>query len=153
MAKQGRPIEYNQTYVTKAKEYLASCYELMKGDDAENDYQEPQGHGGSLKRFYKPNVSVRLPSKGGMARYLGVARDTLYDWASKYKDFSDVMEELGSIQEEMLINNGLSGGYNSTITKVLLTKHGYREGQDITSNDKTIKGNTVVFADFDETNS
>ena len=33
---------------------------------------------------------------------------------------------------------GLQGSYNPTIAKVLLTKHGYREGTDITTNDKDL---------------
>lgn len=71
-----------------------------------------------------PNV----PSKGGLAVHLKVARETLYDWANKYPEFSDIMERLGSQQEKELISKGLDGSYNPTISKVLLTKHGYREG-------------------------
>jgi hypothetical protein len=41
-------------------------------------------------------------------------------------------------QADRLLNNGLAGTYNSTIAKVLLTKHGYREGIDATTNDKDI---------------
>ncbi len=33
------------------------------------------------------------------------------------------------------MNNGLSGDYNPTIAKVLLTKHGYREGIEATGKD------------------
>lgn len=136
----GRPLEYDKSFVDKAKEYLDSCQD----EEVEQEKRE---------NFVTYKTKAKLPTKGGLAVYLDVSRDTLYDWASKYQEFSYIMEKLGAIQEERLINSGLSGDYNPTISKVLLTKHGYREGQDITSNDKTIKGNTVVFADFDETNS
>ena len=43
-----------------------------------------------------------------------------------------------SKQADRLLNNGLSGNYNPTIAKVMLTKHGYREGIDNTTNDKDL---------------
>lgn len=120
----GRPPEYSEDYLKKAEEYLLSCEdeEIEKGTEDRPVY--------SLK--------VKIPTKGGLAKYLGVARDTLYDWSSKYPEFSDIMESLSAEQEDKLINNGLSGDYNPTIAKVLLTKHGYREGTDVTTNNKEL---------------
>jgi hypothetical protein len=136
----GRPIEYNQTYITKAKEYLDSCQD----EEIEQEKRE---------NFVTYKIKAKLPTKGGLAYFLGVSRDTLYDWASKYKEFSDIMEELGAIQEERLINNGLSGDYNPTIAKVLLTKHGYTDKQetDITTNGKDL--NTPVLVKFIDENN
>lgn len=131
----GRPPKYGDEMLDRANEYIDACVDMDRDPD---ETMEPQAHGGSLMR--RKNLKVRLPSKGGLAAYLGVARDTLYDWASKYEDFSYVMERLGAIQEQRLIDNGLSGDYNPTIAKVLLTKHGYREGIDQTSDDKQIQG-------------
>jgi hypothetical protein len=136
----GRPTEYNQTYIKKAKEYL----ELCQDEEVEQEKRE---------NFVTYKLKARLPTKGGLAVYLGVARETLYDWASKYPEFSDIMEELGGIQEERLINNGLSGDYNPTIAKVLLTKHGYTDKQetDITTNGKDL--NTPVLVKFIDENN
>lgn len=122
--KGGRPIEYNEQILEKAREYLTNCEdkEIEKGTDEKPIY----------------SIKVKLPTKGGLAVYLGVARDTLYDWANKYEEFSYIMEQLSAEQEDKLINNGLSGDYNPTIAKVLLTKHGYREGIDNTSNGKEL---------------
>lgn len=135
----GRPLEYNIEFVDKAREYLESCKDQEMPADTENGIRS--------------RLVVKIPTKGGLARYLGVARETLYDWASKYPEFSDIMEDLGAEQEERLINNGLSGTYNQTITKVLITKHGYREGVDNTSNGNTITGNQVTFVDFHDSDS
>ncbi len=64
--------------------------------------------------------------------YLHVNRDTLYEWEKANKEFSDIMGELRAIQADRLVNKGLSGDYNPTIAKVLLTKHGYRDSQEVT---------------------
>lgn len=133
----GRPTLYSEEMLVKANEYLDSCYD----DDKEVDETlEEQPHGGALKRERKQELIVRIPTKGGLARYLGVSRDTLYEWAKQHEAFSDIMEWLGSEQEDRLINNGLSGAYNPTIAKLLLAKHGYSEKieTDVTTNGESI---------------
>lgn len=128
-----RPTMYNEEILKSAEEYLLSCEdeEVEKGTDEKPIY----------------SIKVKLPTKGGLARYLGVSRDTLYDWSSKYPEFSDIMEELSAEQEDKLINNGLSGDYNPTIAKVLLTKHGYSDKQetDITTGGEKISVNLLNF--------
>ncbi len=113
----GRPIEYNQSFVERTKEYLSSC------EDTVNE------HG---------RLVVKLPSIEGLAVFLDINKTTIYDWESKYEEFSHVIDTLRGKQAEKLLNNGLSGAYNSTISKVILTKHGYREGIDQTTNDKDL---------------
>lgn len=73
-----------------------------------------------------------IPSIAGLAVYLGLARETIYDWSRKFPDFSDIIRILLSKQEQVLIQKGLSSEFNSTITKVILTKHGYSDKQDMT---------------------
>lgn len=125
----GRPPTYSEEIVLKAREYLDSCID-----------EEKQVVKQSSEKYemFDNKLKVKIPTKGGLAVYLGVSRETLYAWAKEYEEFSDIMEQMGAIQEERLINNGLSGDYNSTISKVLLTKHGYREGIDQTTNDKDL---------------
>ena len=118
-----RPQEYNSSHLKKAREYLDGCIdeEVQLTKQSSEKYE-----------MFENKLKVKLPSKGGLAVYLKV------DWAEKFPEFSDIMEELGAIQEERLMNAGLSGDYNPTIAKVLLTKHGYREGIDQTTNDKEL---------------
>ena len=120
----GRPTAYSEEILSKAREYLSLCEdeEIERGSEERPEYV----------------IKVKIPTRGGLARYLGVSRDTLYEWAKVYPAFSDIMEDLGAEQEDRLISNGLSGDYNPTIAKVLLTKHGYREGVDQTTNDKDL---------------
>ena len=120
----GRPPMYSEEMLSKSQEYLDSC------KDIEIDRGTPE----------RPNLhlNVKIPTRGGLASYLGVSRDALYDWAKQYPEFSNIIEQLGASQEDRLVNNGLSGDYNPTIAKVLLTKHGYREGIDQTTNNKDL---------------
>lgn len=119
----GRPPEYNETYLEKAREYLDACID--------EDEQVLTGLSVKGTELYRNKLRVKLASIGGLARHLRIHRDTIYDWEKKYPAFSDIIEELRAIQEEELINKGLSGDYNPTIAKVLLTKHGYREGKEL----------------------
>lgn len=116
----GRPTEYNEEILKKTESYLESC----------NDTEEDKEH--NIKRI------VNLPSIEGLAYELKINKDTIYAWAKIHKEFSDVIDDLRSKQAKSLLNNGLSGNYNPTIAKVLLTKHGYREGIDTTTNDESI---------------
>jgi hypothetical protein len=70
-----------------------------------------------------------LPTLEGLAVHLSVARQTLYDWGTEdseryHPEFSDILEQLMAAQASQLVQNGLVNNYNSTITKLMLTKHG-----------------------------
>jgi F0F1-type ATP synthase gamma subunit len=123
-----RPIEYNKSILKKVKNYINSCEDtdkqIVKQENAEKGYQ-----------MYENKLVVKIPTIEGLALYLHISRDTIYDWETKYKEFSDIIGELRAKQADRLMNNGLSGDYNSTIAKVLLTKHGYRDSQELTGKD------------------
>jgi hypothetical protein len=114
----GRPIEYNEDVVIRARAYLEECvdepYQLTRTD-------------GDKSTTFENKIKVKLPTIEGLALYLKIHRDTVYQWEKEYTEFSDIISELRHKQAESLINNGLSGDYNPTIAKVLLSKHGYRE--------------------------
>lgn len=129
MRKVGRPLEYNVSIVKKAKEYLKSCVDEIE------EYHKTRGQ---TSDGYERIVRVKIPTIEGLAVYLGITRPTVYDWKEKYEEFSYIIDELQAVQADRLLNNGLSGDYNPTIAKVLLTKHGYREGIDQTTNDKDL---------------
>ena len=57
-------------------------------------------------------------------------RDTIYEWAKQDPDFSDIVRRLMQSQADKLLQNGLAGRWNASITKLILSKHGYVEKQE-----------------------
>lgn len=78
-----------------------------------------------------------VPSSVNLARYLGISKSTLYKWADEDADFSDTVRDVQTAQEDTLIYNGLNNNFNASITKLLLTNHGYSDTSKV---DHTTKG-------------
>ena len=74
-----------------------------------------------------------IPQVAGLALAMGVHRDTCYEWATHddKEAFSDILSRVMALQERGLINDGLRSNFNPVITKMMLTKHGYSEKQDL----------------------
>jgi len=128
----GRPTSYSEEMLQKTKEYIEACneeHEVRYKPKLVEDkvVEEPYIH-------YNP----KIPTIEGLAYELKVNKTTIYEWENKHEEFSNVIDELRNKQASQLVNKGLSGQYNSTIAKVLLTKHGYREGADLTTNDRDL---------------
>lgn len=71
-----------------------------------------------------------IPSIAGLALVLGVERYTIHTWAKNVDEFKVIVDRLLANQEQALISNGLAGVFNSSITKLILTKHGYSDRQE-----------------------
>jgi len=106
----GRPLEYEAVKIAKGVAAYITA---------------------SKKQHYLPTIE-------GLAVHLCVARETLYAWAKKFPEFSDIFEQLRAAQASQLIQNGLIGTYNSTITKLMLTKHGYVDKAHVEVNKPTL---------------
>jgi hypothetical protein len=89
-----------------------------------------------------------IPSVAGLACYTGKRRTTMYDYASKNEEFSDILEAILALQENKLLNGSLAGNMNSTIAKLILTKHGYSDKQDISANISTTELPSVSIDEF-----
>lgn len=95
------------------------------------------------------NVEDVVPSVAGLAIYLGVNKTSLYEFANVDNDlgreFSNTLISVKEKQEKMLISGGLSSGYNATITKLMLTNHGYHDKTetDLKSSDGTMSPKTL----------
>jgi len=131
----GRPPKYNkETSVEAVRLYMESCGDkyqecnvyTVDGEVSLDENQKPRT---------KTEKKVTLPSIAGLAIFMGISRDTVYDWKGKYPDFSDIIEELLTMQERFLVEGGVSGSYNPMISKLILTKHGYADKQEVTGAD------------------
>ena len=78
-----------------------------------------------------------VPSRVGLCCYLGISKHTSYEWEKLYPEFSATLSNVETLQEHTAVNKGITGEFNSTITKLVLANHGYSDKQavDHTSTD------------------
>lgn len=96
----GRPSKYNDALQAEADSYLGRLQEL--------------GH--------------VVPSRAGLCCFLGIARDTSYQWEKIHPAFSGTLRAIDVMQEHLTLNGGLAGAFNPTIAKLILSNnHGYSE--------------------------
>ena len=116
--KMGRPTKLTEEIIKQAENYIAGDWEKLK------------------------HV---MPSAVGLAKVIGVSKKTLYNWADNNDDFLHILAELNTEQEFTLLNKGLSGEFNTAITKLVLTKHDYSDkvAQDVTSSDGSMKPTVI----------
>jgi len=103
----GRPTKYTAELLEAARSYVDGGY-AEQGDPA--------------------------PLIAGLAINLGISRETVYAWASQDDkgEFSDIVSDLMATQERKLLQGGLSGEFNASITKLALTKHDYSDKSENT---------------------
>lgn len=130
MSKAGRPYEYKEQYIAKVAEYIESCQDEVYVFDKTV---------GEKSNSYEEKVRVKLPTLEGFAKYIGVNKSSLYEWEKKEPLFSDALDELRAEQKQRLLEKGLSGQYNPTIAKLVLSaNHNMKEKSDVTTNDKDL---------------
>lgn len=125
----GRPREYNPAYhLTQTQLYIDNPGTTI----TVRDWRTNEA---TKELLYK---SIHIPTIEGLAAFMKVGRNTIYEWAKVYPDFRDIIEQLQTQQAQTLLENGLTGQFNSTITKLMLGKHGYKDQTDLTTNNKDI---------------
>lgn len=120
-----RPTKYTEELVAKAEKYLSSYTTL-------------------------------IPTIEGLALHLEISRETVYAWKDDEdkQQFSDIVSRLLATQSAKLIEGGLSGDFNASITKLILSgKHGYIEktNQDITSGGDKLSVQVVNYGEDNRT--
>lgn len=109
--KHGRPTKYSNLMLQAALQYMDTWKE--KGD--------------------------AVPTVVGLAMACDVATNTIYNWVGKGRDdtivaceqFCRLFDLIEQQQHQALVNNGLWGSFNPAITKMMLTKHGYSDKQEV----------------------
>jgi hypothetical protein len=110
----GRPSKYTDEILEKAKDYIENFEQY--GDV--------------------------IPNVAGLACELGVARETVHAWCrdEDKEDFSHIVEQMMAKQDRTLQSGGLNGKFNSSISKLLMSKHGHIEEKnvDVTTNGESL---------------
>lgn len=101
--KLGRPTKFSPAIYPKIEEYITQC----------------------------GREQTELPTIEGLALYLDLTKETLYQWGEKYPDFSDAIKKVLMKQKKQLMNDGMYGGkeVNASMAIFLLkVNHGMNEG-------------------------
>lgn len=96
----GRPTDYSQAILDLAEDYIVS---------------------------YKDLYEDAIPSIAGLACVLGVSKSTVYLWRDIHPEFSDTLNRILTKQERDTLNGGVTGVFNPTISKLVLSNHGYSD--------------------------
>ena len=114
----GRPPKYSP-------DLLRDCWDYIYGNDDVVD-----DNGNPIPKWM--HLGHPFPSVVGLCVYIGIVSSTAYKW--RYEDdkqeFSSILDIVEDIQHIQLAHNGTLGIYNPTITKLMLTKHGYSDKID-----------------------
>lgn len=118
--KVGRPSDYTEELLEKARDYVENY----------KSYGDP------------------VPTVAGLCVEIGIHKSTAFDWAKQEskQEFSYLLRDIESEQERMLVKGGLADIFNMSITKMMLTKHGYSDKveQNLTSSDGSMSPNIQI---------
>ena len=124
--KVGRPTKYDQKY----------CRELIKffsvnATRVVEDIRKLSVDGGD-SGIIQRRVANEMPTFAKFARKIGVNQDTLHEWKKKHKEFSESYKQAKELQEEFLINIGLSGVTSASFV-IFAMKNicGWRDEKDL----------------------
>jgi hypothetical protein len=98
----GAPTKYNPEYCQSIVKYFkdAPVWQEIQ-DSSTSDIK-----GGSR---HSKKIPARMPTFGQYASNIGVNGDTLVEWEKEHKDFSAAYNEAKRLQQEWLIEVGMSG--------------------------------------------
>lgn len=111
----GRPTSWSKELEEKAWEYAGGAW-------------REEGHA--------------VPMVVGLCAFIERSSSVVYEWEKhEDKQFMDILKAIKDAQLLELFNKSLKGDYNPTMSKLMLTKHGYSDkmDSDITSGGKPVK--------------
>lgn len=135
----GRPTKYKPEY----------CEQLLKYFDI--DFKS------KVKKEVATNRGVveiqeeeacELPMFVDFAKSIGVHVDTLNEWCKVHKEFSAAYKKAKSLQEMIIVKNGIKGRYNTVFALFALKcNHGWNDKAAETEDNRTF---TLKYADKKE---
>ncbi len=88
-----------------------------------------------------------VPSIAGLACWLGVSRETIYQWRKESDEFKQIHAAIQVLQEVLIIDGALAGTWNANFAKIMMAKHGYSDKSEIdhksTDGSMTPKGSSL----------
>jgi len=118
----GAPVKYNGKVLKEFARYLKQCDKINNSN--------------------AKNKKVKLPTITGFANHLNIRRETLYAWEGAkdesnklfYPEVANIMCILRQKGEETLVNNGLAGKFNSSMSKFTLQNlHDWTDKSEVNS--------------------
>ena len=76
---------------------------------------------------YLSTYSRLIPSHQDLCLQLDISESTLYDWAQKHDEFSEILARVKLTQFTVAMDGGLGGEMNANLVKLLMGKHGLSE--------------------------
>ena len=76
---------------------------------------------------YLSTYSRLIPSHQDLCLRLDISESTLYDWAQKHDEFSEILARVKLTQFTVAMDGGLGGEMNANLVKLLMGKHGLSE--------------------------
>jgi hypothetical protein len=102
LLKRGRPTDYRPEYCDEMLEYFSKSLYKKGGYGKQKELED-------LPTFEWYAAGIR-----------GVARSTLNEWASKYPEFSEAYKKCKEMQQNLLVQGGISRAYDSGFTRFIL---------------------------------
>lgn len=112
---EGRPSKYDVSFIDAVDKYLE--------ENQDEERQVLKYESAKWTTWYDTKLVVKLPTLEWFARYIGIAKSTLQEREKEHSEFSVALDKIREEQRQRLLNNWLSGDYNSTIAKLVLSSN------------------------------
>ena len=89
----------------------------------------------------------QIPSLPGLAEFLGSTTEEVSEW-----DDPAYLRQLCALQDkqqQIILNKGLTGSFNSTVVKLVLAKHGFSERTEVHQTGETTVTHREIVKDMD----
>ncbi len=133
--KVGRPTKYKEEYCDKLLSYFEVAFKSKVT-------KEVASNKGVLE--IQEEEACELPMFADFAHEVGVHVDTLHEWCKVHPEFSEAYKKAKSLQENIIVKNGMKGRYNTTFALFALKcNHGWNDKAAETDANRTFNLNYV----------